>query len=51
MAPKVTEDVYNRILELRVKYGLGTTVIAERLGLSTRTIRIYLAKMAAEDAE
>lgn len=42
MAPKVDQDTYNRICELKMKYGLTNDVIGERLGISGRTVRVYL---------
>lgn len=42
MANKVDAKVYARILELKEKYQLTNPVIAERLGISVRTVRIYL---------
>lgn len=42
MAIKVTQKVYDRIIELKTKYGLTNVVIAERLGLNERTVRVFL---------
>lgn len=42
MAAKVDQAVYNRIIELKTKYALTNKVIAERLGISDRTVRVYL---------
>ena len=42
MAAKVDEKVFARIIELREKYGLSQDVIAQRLGLSLRTVSTYL---------
>jgi DNA-binding transcriptional regulator YiaG len=44
MAAKVDERVLARIIELREKYGLTQAVIGIRLGLSTRTVRLYLSE-------
>ena len=44
MARKVDQAVYARIRQLRTQYGLTYPVIAERLGLNERTVRIYLRK-------
>jgi orotate phosphoribosyltransferase-like protein len=41
MANKVDAAVYKRILELRDQ-GLTHAVIAQRLGVSERTIRVYI---------
>ena len=46
MAAKVDEKLYARILELRTKYGLTQEVIATRLGISARTVRVYLRSAA-----
>lgn len=43
MAAKVDEKVLARILELRYKYGLTQAVIGTRLGLASRTVRLYLS--------
>lgn len=43
MANKVDAQVLARILELRYKYGLTQAVIGTRLGLATRTVRLYLS--------
>jgi DNA-binding NarL/FixJ family response regulator len=40
MAPKVTDWHIKRIAELK-KIGLTNEVIAERLGISSRTVRVY----------
>lgn len=42
MAAKVDQAVFDRILELKERYGLTNSVIGERLGISTRTVRVYL---------
>ena len=42
MAAKVDEQVLNRILYLR-NQGLTQQVIGTRLGLTARTVRLYLA--------
>lgn len=42
MANKVDESTYARIIELKTKYGLTNEVIAQRLGISSRTVRVYL---------
>lgn len=44
MANKVSPEVLARIIELREKYGLTQAVIGVRLGLSTRTVRLYLSE-------
>lgn len=44
MAAKVNSTVLARIIELREKYGLTQAVIGIRLGLSTRTVRLYLSQ-------
>lgn len=44
MAAKVDAKVLARIIELREKYGLTQTVIGERLGLTSRTVRLYLSQ-------
>lgn len=44
MAIKVDEKVLARIIELRERYGLTQSVIAIRLGLATRTVRLYLSE-------
>lgn len=48
MSNKVDKWTYNRILELIYKQGLTQKIVAERLGISTRTIRIYLKKHKEE---
>lgn len=42
MAAKVDLKVYHRIIELKTKYALTNTVIAERLGISHSTVKAYL---------
>ena len=42
MAIKVDQDVFDRILELKSRYNLTNEVIATRLGISSRTVRVYL---------
>ena len=41
MAPKVDERVHKRILEL-LALGLTHNVISQRLGITERTIRVYV---------
>jgi DNA-binding transcriptional regulator LsrR (DeoR family) len=40
--PKVDTWMRNRIIELIEEKGLTQVVVSKRLGISTRTIRIYL---------
>lgn len=49
MARKVDERVFQRMVELRDKHGLTKPVIAERLGLSLRTVNYYLNNPAYQD--
>lgn len=42
MHSKVDSKVKNRIIELITKQGLTQKVVAERLGLCTTTVRVYL---------
>lgn len=41
MAGKVDAAVFARLVELKTKYGLTNAVIAERLGISPRTVKVY----------
>lgn len=43
MAPKVTAEVYKRIVELREKYQLTYDVIGERLSISPHTVKAYMS--------
>jgi DNA-binding transcriptional regulator YiaG len=42
LARKVEDKQFERIIELREKYGLTAPVIATRLGISVRTVHVYL---------
>lgn len=42
MAAKVDEKIFTRIVELKTKYNLTSAVIAERLGISIKTVQVYL---------
>lgn len=42
MANKIDQKLYDRIVELRNKHGLTHDVIAARVGVSSRTVRVYL---------
>lgn len=42
MARKVDQKLFDRIIELKTKYDLTEEVLAQRLGVSARTIRVYL---------
>ncbi len=52
MARKVSEKEYKRIIELR-DLGLTVAVIAERLGITRKTVHVYLraAKLNLEPYE
>ncbi len=42
MAAKVDEKVFARIVQLKKDYALTADVIAQRLGISRKTVQVYL---------
>jgi predicted transcriptional regulator len=48
MAAKVDPKVYARICDLKERFGLQNVIIATRLGLSPKTVRIYLKQRKDE---
>lgn len=48
LAPKVDAEMIERIVTLKMRDRVTNQVIAERLGISLRTIRVYLARLRSE---
>jgi transposase-like protein len=48
MIRRVTDDVKARIIELKVRHGLTNVIIAERLGISPTTVKVYMRKFRQE---
>lgn len=40
--PKVDAKMAARIIELHLKHGCTQEIVAQRLGISSRTVRLYL---------
>jgi hypothetical protein len=48
MRKKITPSLILRLRELKLKYDLSAPVIAERLGISERSVFLHLAKLREE---